>query len=49
MFDEYDRGRAGKLDETALGELLNLLFTAPNFAQPGGKSGEDNLAFLAKK
>lgn len=40
LFDEFDKGRIGKLDETVFGELLNALFPLPNFGPPGGKGGE---------
>jgi hypothetical protein len=37
LFDKFDKGKAGKLDETALGELLNALFPLPDFGPPGLK------------
>jgi hypothetical protein len=40
LFDEFDKGKTGKLDETALGELLNALFPLPDFGPPGGNPGE---------
>ena len=38
--DRRARGPAEKLDETAFGDLLNALFTPPNFGPPGGKPAE---------
>ncbi len=37
LFDQSDRGKAGKLDETAFGELLNALFPMPNFGAPAAR------------
>jgi hypothetical protein len=37
LFDEFDKGKAGTLDEMAFGEMLNALFPMPNFGAPGGK------------
>jgi hypothetical protein len=40
LFDEFDKGKSGKLDEMAFGELLNALFPLPNFGPPGGRPVE---------
>jgi spore coat protein H len=34
LFDEFDKGKAGKLDEEAFGEMLTALFPLPNFGPP---------------
>ena len=39
LFDEFDKSKAGKLDESTFGAMLNELFPPPNFGPPGGPSG----------
>lgn len=34
IFDEFDKAKAGKLDEDAFGELLTALFPVPKFGPP---------------
>lgn len=40
IFDDFDKGKAGKLDEAAFSELLNTLFPPPRFGPPDAKPPE---------
>jgi len=39
LFAQFDKGKTGQLDDTALARLLSDLFPPPNFGPPGGKLG----------
>ena len=39
LFDQFDKGKTGKLDESAFSDMLTALFPAPNFGPPGGPPG----------
>ncbi len=39
LFDDFDKAKAGKIDEAKFAEMLNELFPQPNFGPPGGGPG----------
>ena len=42
IFDEFDKRKAGKLDEETFGQLLTKMFPVPNFGRPPGGPPREN-------